>query len=155
LLDEKALATCAAYVDLNPIRAGIADSLTDLGHTSIKRRCEQAAKAEQPNEPQQQTDGLYPFVGNPRRNSRKHAENPPTIEHRPKHFCYLSQNFESQFKSLVGTSYHIKQACKQLGKQWVHGIRACEKFFLPNRARVKQKHQKWYGRIIVHRVAMF
>jgi hypothetical protein len=47
----------------------------------------------------------------------------------PKHWCYLSQNFESQFKSLVGMSYHIKQACEQLGKQWVHGIRACEKFF--------------------------
>jgi hypothetical protein len=47
----------------------------------------------------------------------------------PKQGCYLSKNFESQFKSLVGTSYHIKQACEQLGKQCVHGIRVCEKFF--------------------------
>jgi len=52
---------------LNPIRAGIANSLIDSDHTSIKRRCEQAAKAEQPNEPQQQTDGLHPFAVNPRR----------------------------------------------------------------------------------------
>jgi hypothetical protein len=66
LLDEKALAACSAYVDLNPIRAGIADSLTNSDHTSIKRRCEQAAKAEQPNDLQQQTDGLHPFAGNPR-----------------------------------------------------------------------------------------
>jgi hypothetical protein len=43
----------------------------------------------------------------------------------PKHWCYLSQNSESQFKSLVGTSYDRKQACEQLGKQWGHGIRAC------------------------------
>jgi predicted transcriptional regulator len=50
LLDEKALAACSAYVDLNPIRAGIANSLIDSDHTSIKRRCEQAEKAEQPNE---------------------------------------------------------------------------------------------------------
>jgi hypothetical protein len=47
---------------LNPIKAWIADSLTNSDHTSIKRRCEQAAKVEQPNEPQQQTDGLHPFA---------------------------------------------------------------------------------------------
>jgi REP element-mobilizing transposase RayT len=160
LLDEKALAACSAYVDLNPIRAGIADSLTNSDHTSIKRRCEQAAKAEQPNDPQQQTDGLHPFAGNFRsdmpnglpfrltdylelvdwtgrilRDDKRGAipESTPKILQQlnidPKHWCYLSKNFESQFKSLVGTSYHIKQACEQLGKQWVHGIRACEKFF--------------------------
>ncbi len=49
LVDEKALAACAAYVDLNPIRAGLANSLTDSDHTSIKRRCAQAQKATQPN----------------------------------------------------------------------------------------------------------
>jgi hypothetical protein len=48
----------------------------------------------------------------------------------PKQGYYLSQNFESEFKSLVGTSYHIKQACEKLRKQWVQGIRACKKFFL-------------------------
>jgi hypothetical protein len=62
LLDEKALAVCSAYVDLNPIRAGIVDSLTDSDHTSIKRRCEPAEKAEQPNDPQLQTDGLHSFA---------------------------------------------------------------------------------------------
>jgi hypothetical protein len=71
LLDEKALAACSAYVDLKPIRAGIADSLTDPDHTSIKRRCEQAAKAEQPNDLRQQTNGLHPFVDNPRRDMPK------------------------------------------------------------------------------------
>jgi hypothetical protein len=43
----------------------------------------------------------------------------------PKHWCYLSQHFESEFKSLVGTAYHVKAACKQFGQQWAHGIRAC------------------------------
>jgi hypothetical protein len=27
-----------------------------------------------------------------------------------KHFCYLSQNFERQFESLVSRSYHTKEA---------------------------------------------
>jgi hypothetical protein len=39
LLDERALAACAAYVDLNPIRAGLAQNLTESEHTGIKRRC--------------------------------------------------------------------------------------------------------------------
>ena len=47
----------------------------------------------------------------------------------PKHFIYLSQHFESPFKNLVGNAYHIKQACNELGQQWVHGIRQCEKYF--------------------------
>lgn len=38
LLDERALITCMAYVDLNPVRAGISDSLEASDFTSIQER---------------------------------------------------------------------------------------------------------------------
>ena len=38
LLDQAALLNCMAYVDLNPIRAGICDTLDRSFHTSIRRR---------------------------------------------------------------------------------------------------------------------
>ncbi len=44
LLDEKAVVTCMAYVDLNPIRAGIADSLDNSDFTSIQERLINHAK---------------------------------------------------------------------------------------------------------------
>jgi REP element-mobilizing transposase RayT len=40
LLDEESLLACAAYVDLNPIRAAMAETLESSDHTSVQRRIE-------------------------------------------------------------------------------------------------------------------
>jgi len=40
LMDEESLLACAAYVDLNPIRAALAETLEQSDHTSVRRRIE-------------------------------------------------------------------------------------------------------------------
>ncbi len=40
LLDETAILACAAYVDLNPIRAAIAETLEQSDYTSVQKRIE-------------------------------------------------------------------------------------------------------------------
>ncbi len=38
LIDEESLVACAAYVDLNPIRAAVAETLETSNHSSVQRR---------------------------------------------------------------------------------------------------------------------
>ncbi|MBV1880819.1 MAG: hypothetical protein KUG82_04260, partial [Pseudomonadales bacterium] len=40
----------------------------------------------------------------------------------PKHWLYLTQHFESQFKTLVGTAFQIKDAASKFGFQRSPGI---------------------------------
>ena len=71
LLDEAALAACLAYVDLNPIRAGMAKSPETSQYTSIQQRIAAAQSAHTPNHPQQQAKGLMHFAGYPRQDMPK------------------------------------------------------------------------------------
>jgi hypothetical protein len=50
LVDEASLLACAAYVDLNPIRAAMCETLEQSDHTSVQRRIESLQQAGETNE---------------------------------------------------------------------------------------------------------
>lgn len=157
LLDEKALLACMAYVDLNPIRARMAETPEQSDHTSIQQRIRSLLNTDK-NE--QATNTLFQFVGNPRNDmpvgipfnvtdyleladwtgriihqDKKGVipENLPSILSRlnidARHWVYLTKNFEKPFGNLVGTVLQVRNACEEMGKSWSHGIRQCDVFF--------------------------
>ena len=64
LLDEAAVAACMVYVDLNPIRANIANTPESSEYTGIEQRISAVVQGKQPKQ-------LLPFAGNPRKNMPK------------------------------------------------------------------------------------
>ena len=74
LLDEHAVLSCMAYVDLNPVRAAMAPTPEESDHTSIQLRIEYwKNKSEQlqgkgtiDDDENLQPESLMPFAGNPR-----------------------------------------------------------------------------------------
>ncbi len=64
LLNEQAVLACMAYVDLNPVRAGLCDSLPDSKFTSVQQRI---ASIEQ--QPVQTVVKLSEFIGSKNQNT--------------------------------------------------------------------------------------
>lgn len=74
LLSNAALLSCMAYVDLNPVRAGIADSTIDSDFTSIQERLfhyaernlqdQSSPQNHQPSAKPKISNSLFPFLGN-------------------------------------------------------------------------------------------
>lgn len=154
LCDEKALAACMAYVDLNPIRARMAATPETSDHTSVKKRIEVF------KETQQQPKSLMSFIGNPRepmpdglpfplkdylelvdwtgriiREDKRGSipsSAPPILDRlaiEPKHWLFMSTQFESKFKGLVGCAFKVKQAAEKLGYSRPPGIGICKTIF--------------------------
>ncbi|MEZ6078786.1 MAG: hypothetical protein R3C56_24865 [Pirellulaceae bacterium] len=50
ILNESGLLACAAYVDLNPIRAALAETLEDSDYTSVQRRIQSLQSPDKPSD---------------------------------------------------------------------------------------------------------
>ncbi|MEC4728497.1 transposase [Shewanella sp. D64] len=152
LLDEAALLACMAYVDLNPIRAKMAETPEGSAHTSIKRRVKSAIKGEQPK-------SLLPFVGNESNNMPKGLmfnvkdyltlvdETGRIIRHDKRgaisaqsqqiltrlnisveNWLKITNEFGKLFKGPVGTLQEVTLYCEHLDKRRRHYSQSCRHF---------------------------
>ena len=155
LLDEKALLACMAYVDLNPIRAKMADTPESSDHTSIQQRISRALNRPIPKEKQHPVP-LLPFIGDLHAGMPKgipfHYDDylqlvewtgramvagkrgsipddlPPILQRLQfdaKQWLFLTQHFESRFKGLVGMAAMVKAAANRIGFKRTPGLAVC------------------------------
>lgn len=158
LLDDAALAACLAYVDLNPVRAGMAETPEASDHTSVQRRIQALSSTNE--EESLQPQDLMPFVGYSRqdmpkglafrledylclvdwtgRQIRKGKPGaisealPPMLQRLgidPEAWFLLTEGFENHFNTLAGRPDDIQQACESRGQCWAHGIGAARRLF--------------------------
>ena len=144
LLDEAAVTACMAYVDLNPIRAGIADNLANSDFTTIQRRLRALhADPELADTPIEALagvkDGIAPalttrayvdlvdYTGRAIRPdkrgaiSKEAARALEAIRGSPSWWAAGAQRIEQAFGSVVGIPATLKQHASATGRRYVRG----------------------------------
>lgn len=107
LLDEKSLLACMAYVDLNPVRAGLTDTLEHAEYTSIYERIHGKACAGDTGQGQTSTlarKTLYGFWGYQRLTNLNHSSSYDAIE-------YSLLDYIELVESLGHISHSEKTGC--------------------------------------------
>jgi hypothetical protein len=141
LLDDAAVLACMAYVDLNPIRAGMTSSLGTSDHTSIKSRLSglqgDAADAELDPIAGPASAGLPLSLGEyleladwtgrlvrPDKRGAIDTTAPPVLERlglRQAAWSCQVQGIESRYWRAVGTVDALMEKAKSLGQCWLKG----------------------------------
>jgi REP element-mobilizing transposase RayT len=135
LLDERALLSCMAYVDLNPIRAKIADTPESSIHTSVHHRIQALKAHRKPHRALELFDGvtdqsdgipfglkdyltLVDWSGRVIREGKRGSINskaPPILERlslTPESWAILTTEFESRFQTWVGSEHIVRKVCE-------------------------------------------
>jgi len=138
LLDDGAVLACMAYVDLNPVRAGIADDLPSSAHTSVRARLVRpGTEATQPIEPiagpsivgflplnEQQYIALVDWAGrrlHPGKRGVITRAAPSPLPLRVDQEAWLEQvrGIESRFCRAVGSVQALLDRAREMGQRWL------------------------------------
>jgi hypothetical protein len=144
LCDERALLAAMAYVDLNPIRAGIAKSLRQSRHTSVEQRIENAKgdrnKLSQRMRPIAGTSvhsvplttadylHLLEWTGRqiaPDKRGRIRGDTPSALqafESRPERWAMRVKAVGSGYWRVIGEVDDMVEIAKRLGQAWLKGV---------------------------------
>ena len=138
LLDDAAVLACMAYVDLNPVRAGMAQDLTDSHHTSVKRRLEHDAD-DAPMAPIAGTVGPGPAISTrsyialldwtgrivkPGKCGVIAADRPRILDQlgvREREWQAQVLGIESRYWRAVGAVQSLLHKAQAMGQQWLKG----------------------------------
>ena len=143
LLDERALLSCMAYVDLNPIRAGIAETPESSSFTSVQRRIKDPGSGNSSQrghliEFEDKADAALPFAlksyldlvdwaGRAVRPD-KHGAIPPDLpsmlnrlQIEPDPLIHYLRRSESPFSSVIGPIEKIRVMAQRLNKGFFKG----------------------------------
>ena len=151
LLDEAAALTCMAYVDLNPIRADLSQTLDESHHTSIQKRLnsmtdEQLSQAVSAIAGQVKsrtmTISLKDYVQLVEWTGRAiihpgKASIPPHIAStfsqlniNRDNWLHQVQHYGNHFYRVVGSMEKLKTKARQLKQHWLKGISSIEQLYL-------------------------
>lgn len=154
LLDEGAVYTCMAYVDLNPIRAGITTDLERSEHTSVRRRLRRV-RANHPDEvmdapltplsagtaapPVRLTMRLASYLelvdwtGRIVRDDKPGAIPrgiPPLLERlelEPQEWLPSLASYRDRRRRAFGSMERLQELASRLGQRWLHGSGAARR----------------------------
>jgi hypothetical protein len=141
LLDDTAVLAVMAYVDLNPVRAGIAATAEQSEHTSAKRRAHDTRSLNQALRPiassidtrlTRMTNAQYlqliDWTGqtlHAQKKARRANEAPSVIARigmRPNQWLIQVPATESQYWRVIGRAESMLAHAQQTGMRWLRGI---------------------------------
>ena len=157
LYDTAGVLACSVYVDLNPIRAKIANTPEESEFTSIFERIRSVRH--QPKSSKEPPLWLTPIAnldnsrgflpislseyltlvdetGRELKNGKR-GRIPPELEPilrrigiEPDHWLSVSTDCRKWFGYAIGSGHSLRNAAKQLGKNWLKGVRTAERVFV-------------------------